>query len=122
MLKAGTWLLIFLHPARSAESEDTWHEQLHPLSISAHLKPSSAAPATQPKALAGLSQVAIPTEPDSALAWVQGRPLLASQDEARMPQQLNTGPGECKSKFYITPEHSESLGWEQNQGWAPCIK
>lgn len=62
----------------------------------------------------------IPTELVPALAWVQGRPILASQDEARTPKQLNTCLEECK--FCITPEHNESLGWEQNQGWAPCIK
>lgn len=99
----------FLHSARSGGGKDTWHEQLHPLSI-------PAAPSTPPEALAGLSQVAIPTDLVPVLAWVQGRPLLASQDEARMPQQLNTYPEECKSKFCIIPEHGEFLGWEQNQG------
>jgi len=60
-----------------------------------------------------------------ALAGVQGslpQPQSASQAAARTLLQLNTSPEEYSSDFYITPAHGKSLGWEQNQGWAPCIK
>lgn len=60
-----------------------------------------------------------------ALAGMRGillQPQLASRAAARTLQQLNTSPEECRTNFYITPAHSESLGWEQNQAWALCIK